>query len=122
MNCKVSGVGWNSHGSAAKLVMVIAAAAMIAASLTGCAQRITGDANAAGTAATYRQGLSAEQRAALLVSDQIRRLDPCGFINDAAIATLGTPAYFGGSQGFDECHIAFRPKIGAAGITGVGST
>ncbi|WP_280209325.1 hypothetical protein [Nocardia cyriacigeorgica] len=83
-------------------------AVSIAALLTGCGQRITGDATAEGTSQTYLQALSPDQRAELGVSAQIRKLDPCGFINEAAIATLGTPAYFGSSQGFDECQVSFR--------------
>ncbi|MEV6770299.1 hypothetical protein AB0N05_16925 [Nocardia sp. NPDC051030] len=60
----------------------------------------------------YRGWLGAEVRQDLAAKDFVRELDPCGFVNDAAIATLGTPTYFGRDQGFDECLLIFRPAVG----------
>ncbi|MEU2042671.1 hypothetical protein [Nocardia niwae] len=60
--------------------------------------------------------MSAEEQARLAVSDRVRELDACGFVNQAVIATLGAPVYFGQGQDFDSCILRFNPSIGPNGI------
>ncbi|WP_157227806.1 hypothetical protein [Nocardia asiatica] len=87
--------------------------------LTGCVHDITGAALPAiadNGPSSYRRGLSAEDQARLAVSDRVRELDPCGFVNEAAVATLGVPIYFGQGQGFDSCILRFQPSIGPSRI------
>ncbi|WP_280310364.1 hypothetical protein [Nocardia abscessus] len=83
--------------------------------LSACGQDIAGTALpqvADNGPSSYRRVLSAQEQARLAVSDRIRELDACGFVNQAAIATLGVPVYFGQGQDFDSCVLRFKPSIG----------
>lgn len=83
--------------------------------LSGCGSVIAGAALpqvADDGPSSYRRALSAQEQSHLAVSDRMRELDACGFVNQAAIATLGAPTYFGQGQGFDSCILRFEPSIG----------
>ncbi|MFI1465297.1 hypothetical protein [Nocardia carnea] len=100
----------------ARISTIAAVVMLCVTTLVGCTSTVQGYPLPAGFAGTYRDQLGHEDLDNVLWRDHVRMLDPCGFINDAAIATLGAPTYFGGAQAFSECQVVFRPSVTEKGI------
>ncbi|WP_067654402.1 DUF3558 domain-containing protein [Nocardia harenae] len=103
--------------AAARLVLATVALAL----LTGCAA-VPGTAlpepPGDGTM-NYRRDLAPAQQAQMATADRIRTLDPCGFINDAALATFGKLESIGQGQSFETCELRYVRGSAPAGITSV---
>ncbi|MEU6191706.1 hypothetical protein [Nocardia sp. NPDC047038] len=102
--------------------IVLSALVLATTLLSGCGSDIAGAALpqiADNGPSSYRRALSAQEQSRLAVSDRVRELDACGFVNQAAIATLGAPVYFGQGQDFDSCILRFTPSIGPSRIYAV---
>ncbi|WP_194819334.1 hypothetical protein [Nocardia sp. XZ_19_385] len=56
----------------------------------------------------YRD-LVPDAREQLEYLDTIRPLDPCGFVDDAAVQRLGKPRYFGAGSELNSCEIDYEP-------------
>ncbi|MBU3067982.1 DUF3558 domain-containing protein [Nocardia sp. NEAU-G5] len=57
--------------------------------------------------ASYRAQLSAGDQQELSARDQERLLDPCGFADATALASLGKPVSIGPAQNFEVCSIDY---------------
>lgn len=91
-----------------RLMAMAAALTVAAASLlaSGCASSIDGTAVAIDRG--YRANLTTDTaREVLNEQDRMRRLDPCGFIDEASVNTLGRIAYFGPGLDQDGCEVRF---------------
>ncbi|MGY2063744.1 hypothetical protein ACW9HQ_53350, partial [Nocardia gipuzkoensis] len=61
--------------------------------------------------------LSQEDRKTIAYRDNFRPVDPCGYVDEAAIRRNGAPAYFGADDEFVRCSVSFlSPGGGHAGV------
>ncbi|WP_194838159.1 hypothetical protein [Nocardia sp. XZ_19_369] len=75
---------------------------MTVLSLAGCSTTIDGVGTPVGM--RYRGTLTSDDAAAKLAErDEIRRLDPCGMLDERAVNTLGRPLHFGIGIDLDRC-------------------
>ncbi|MEV0297050.1 hypothetical protein [Nocardia sp. NPDC050710] len=87
-----------------RAIAVVFSATVVMLLVAGCGQDIDGTAVATGRG--YRANVT-PQRAQdrLSEQDQVRRLDPCGFIDSGAINAIGRPWYVGAALSQDECEV-----------------
>jgi hypothetical protein len=99
-------------------VRVLAAVLLLlcAATVAGCTSPVEGYALPEGFAGTYRDHLGREDLDNMAWRDTVMMLDPCGFLPDVAVATLGTATYVGGAQSFAGCQAVFKPAVTDKGI------
>ncbi|GAA5093813.1 DUF3558 domain-containing protein [Nocardia iowensis] len=64
----------------------------------------------------YPEFLSAEDKATIAYRDTLRTLDPCGYLDDAAIRRIGTPTYIGAESIFSWCTVRFASPSAVPGI------
>lgn len=88
---------------------IVAVVMLLSGAVAGCASPQTNPAghNPAGHPA-YPTFLSAPDRDTVALRDTFRPLDPCGYVDDAVIQRIGTPAYFGATDFFGDCAVVFR--------------
>lgn len=60
----------------------------------------------------YPKSLSARDQATIAYRDTLRPLDPCGYLDDAALRRVGTPAYVGALFEFNSCSASFKSPDG----------
>lgn len=56
--------------------------------------------------------LSAQDQQTIAYRDTLRPLDPCGYLDDAAVHRIGTPAYIGALFDFNACSASFKSPDG----------
>ncbi|MBF6332148.1 hypothetical protein [Nocardia transvalensis] len=66
----------------------------------------------------YPEFLSAEDKEAIAYRDTLRPLDPCGYLDDAAVRRIGTPIYMGAETILSWCTVRFASP---SAVPGVGS-
>ncbi|MFC9896247.1 hypothetical protein ACFVMC_21370 [Nocardia sp. NPDC127579] len=71
--------------------------------LAGCAET---ESKSDAVDRTYRE-MVPDASAQLEYLDSIRPLDPCGFVDGAAVARLGRTEFFGAGSGLNSCEIAY---------------
>ncbi len=76
------------------VVVAVLASCAVAASLGACARANPPAPPAFAALIAYR--------------DTIRPLDPCGYLDDAAVREIGTPSYIGAQFGFELCSADFE--------------
>ncbi|MCM6778976.1 hypothetical protein NDR87_36535 [Nocardia sp. CDC159] len=60
----------------------------------------------------YPKFLSAQAQETIAYLDTLRRLDPCGYLDDAVLQQIGTPDYIGPLGNFDVCQVDFTSPLG----------
>lgn len=99
---------------------LVAVAVAVALAGTSCAKTVGGNATAWGTNPyAYRDGLDTEQIEAMEYNDWFRTIDPCGYIDEAAVAAIGTPRHFGNDTDMSDCSILFAEPVTEAEITAI---
>ncbi|WP_378743419.1 hypothetical protein [Nocardia brasiliensis] len=95
---------------------VIVATAILmcgAVAASSCASTRTDSGTASPTEQpAFSQLLSTQDQAMIAYRDTVRPLDPCGYVDDAAIQRIGTPDYFGAWSAFSNCRVSFSPPGG----------
>ncbi|MEV6560351.1 hypothetical protein AB0M22_31855 [Nocardia sp. NPDC051756] len=60
----------------------------------------------------YPKSLSAQDQATIAYRDTLRPLDPCAYLDNAALHRIGTPAYVGALFDFNNCVASFKSPDG----------
>ncbi|WP_157129453.1 hypothetical protein [Nocardia amamiensis] len=60
----------------------------------------------------YQQLLSAADRDAVAYRDSMRQVDPCGYLDEAAVRAIGDPGYWGADGEFESCAAVFGDPVG----------
>jgi hypothetical protein len=64
----------------------------------------------------YQQLLSAADREAVAYRDSMRQVDPCGYLDEAAVRAIGDPGYWGADGEFESCAALFGDPVGPKDI------
>ncbi|MFI9405199.1 hypothetical protein [Nocardia sp. NPDC052316] len=60
----------------------------------------------------FPKSLSAQDQETIAYRDTLRPLDPCGYMDDATVRRIGTPAYVGALFDFNTCVASFKSPEG----------
>lgn len=80
----------------------------VVAATVSCSSTQTNPTNSQAEQPAFPGLLSAEDQQTIAYRDTLRPLDPCGYLDDAAVHRIATPAYIGALFGFNQCAASFK--------------